>query len=313
MNLLQLQYYVTLAKVKNYTQAADILYITQPSLSQSISRLESELNTKLLTRSTVKVELTYAGEVFLQTAKQILELQEDVIKQIRLIEDTSEGTLSVVLPFSYSNLIMPPILQQFAARYPKVKISVTESKSSALVEELSNGQVDLILLDDDMLKNLPNHQNYTIDLAIHQDPMVFVLPPTHSRCLKGVPLPQRKNNLPVIDMEELKESKFVLLYQKHRIRKKMDDYFQKADFAPNVMMEANHLLAALYNAVCGKAVTIVPFLIYSRFESPDKGYAFLAKGYETLNNSYCIYSPNSPSAGIAKAFSDLVRQTLYEP
>lgn len=303
VNITHLQYFVTLAKLKNFTQAADSLFITQPSLSQSISRLEKELNTTLFKRSTVKVELTYTGELLLNTAQDILYLYEDVTKQISMVQDVTLGTLSIGLPYAYANLVLPPVLQTFTRRYPKVKISVTEGRSAYLMEQFSANKLDLVMLDSDALSALSNQKHYQCDQIIKEDPLVFILPPNHSLCRSGVPLPQTKYNLPTLSLEELAGSHFVMLHPHHRIRRKLNKFFEEEKFCPDVVLEVNQLESALYNAVYAKAVTVVPYAIFARFTGSNKGYAFLCRNGRFLSNLYCVYSTNSPCCGTAREFS----------
>ncbi len=310
MNITYLQYFVTLAKVKNYTQAAKSLYITQPSLSQSIARLERELNTTLFKRSTVKVELTYTGELFLKAAQDILFLYGDVTERIHMVEDMTMGTLSLGIPYAYSNMVIPPVLQTFTARYPRIKTSVTEDRSSRLVELFADNRLDLVFIDSDALSALSNQKEYQCERVIADDPLVFVVPPNHSLCRGGISLPQTKYNLPELSLSDLADSRFVMLQANHRLRKKINQLFEEEDFVPDVMLEVNQLESVLYNAVYGKAVTVVPYVIFSLFKDTNKGWAFLLRGNSFRSDYYCVYSPNSPSMASAREFTRIAADML---
>lgn len=312
LNITHLQYFVALAKVKNFTQAADSLFITQPSLSQSISRLEKELNTTLFKRTTVKVELTYTGELFLKAAQDILYLYDDVTTQIGMVEDLTQGTLSIGLPYAYANLVLPPVLQTFIGRYPKIKTSVIEGKSAYLTDLFSNNKLDLIFLDSDSLRALSNQREYYCEQIVYDDPLIFCIPPNHTLCRNEIAVPQTKYNLPTLALSDLVGSYFVMLHSHHRLRRKIDQFFEEEGFVPNVVLEVNGLESALYNAVYAKAITVVPYIIFSRFKDSGKGYAFVCKDHNFPSGLYCLYSPNSPSFGAAREFSRTAKNTLRE-
>lgn len=310
MNITHLRYFVTLAKVKNFTQAADSLYITQPSLSQSISRLEKELNTSLFKRSTVKVELTHTGELFLKAAQDMLYLYDNATQQISMVEDLTLGTLSIGLPYAYSNLVLPPVLQAFTSRYPKVKTSVIEGKSNYLIDLFTSNKLDLVILDSDSLHTLSDCKEYQCEQIITNDPLVFTIPFHHTLCRNEIALPQKKYNLPTLSLADLTDSRFVMLHPHHRLRRKINQVFEEDKFIPNVVLEVNQLEAALYNAVCAKAITVVPYTIFSSFAHTDKGYAFLCEDHSFLSDLHCVYPPNSPSFGAAREFARTAKTIL---
>jgi DNA-binding transcriptional LysR family regulator len=310
MKMTQLRYFFTLAKVKNFTKAAASLYITQPSLSQSISQLEKELNTVLFKRSTVKVELTYTGELLCKAAQNILYLYDDVTNQINAVENLDLGTLSIGVPYAYTNLVMPPVIQTFTRRHPKVKTSVTEGRSAQLVVSFLENKLDLIFLDSDMLKEMPNLNQYQCEEIIKDDPLVFTIPPNHALCRLPIEQPQVKQNLPKLTISDLIDSQFVMLQPHHRLRRKLDLFFESVNFVPDVILEANQLESSLYNAVYAKAVTVVPYSIFSRFKDSNKGYAFLCKEQSFISSLYCIYSTNSSCFGVAREFAKTAKSIL---
>ena len=107
MTLQQLHYFRVLARVQHYTKAADILHIAQPSLSYSISQLESELSIKLFEKQGKQVRLSYPGEKFLEYVEKSLEILEDGTHDAKTLSDTEKGEVTLGYIYSISSKFIP--------------------------------------------------------------------------------------------------------------------------------------------------------------------------------------------------------------
>jgi DNA-binding transcriptional LysR family regulator len=107
MDIRQLKYFLAIAEEKNITKAAKKLYISQPPLSQQLKLLEEELGVTLLERSTRKMKLTEAGKLLRHRAKQIIELMETSIKEIKNLNLGVKGILSIGFVSSAGSILLP--------------------------------------------------------------------------------------------------------------------------------------------------------------------------------------------------------------
>ena len=160
MNFLHLKYFLLVAEELNITRAAERLYISQQSLSNHISNLERELDVKLFTRSP-KLSLTYAGDMLVDTATQILDLHSQFLTKVGDINRHYMGMLRLGISHTCGLALLPDVLPRFREEFPLVEFSLFEGNSSQLEEELSHGRVDLIvcfhpiMLDDVEIPRLP--------------------------------------------------------------------------------------------------------------------------------------------------------------
>ena len=126
MNLNQLKYIVAIADELNISKAAQKLYVSQPSLSQCVQNIERELGTKIFDRSTTPLKITYAGDVYINWARKILNSTEEINRQIADISGLKNIKLSIGISPYRSTCILPPVIKQFKKLYPDCYIVVEE-------------------------------------------------------------------------------------------------------------------------------------------------------------------------------------------
>lgn len=147
MDLRQLEYFAMVANHRHFGRAADELHITQPPLSQTISALERELQVKLLERTTRRVELTEAGEVLLQHAKEILGLTEAAKSEVFEIAKGSRGTITIGIVGSAMYLQLPAIVHALRDGLPEAVIQVVpEYFTSTQTRMLAENRLDIGLV-----------------------------------------------------------------------------------------------------------------------------------------------------------------------
>ena len=121
MELRKLRYFEVLADELHFGRAARRLHITQPPLSMAIQSLEDELGVKLFTRAPRHVTLTHAGTVFLEQARTLLARAQDAIELVRAADRGEVGRLRIGFMSGTIYTLLPPLLRDFAARFPAVK------------------------------------------------------------------------------------------------------------------------------------------------------------------------------------------------
>lgn len=150
LDLTALRAFATVAQVGGVTRAAGLLHLTQSAVSMQLKRLEDALDVRLLDRSARGVELTAAGERVLGTAQQMLALNDGLIEQLRAEEP--EGELTLGVPHDIVGDLVPVILRAFAAEFPRYRLRLLSSYTTALHERLAAGEVDVILGTEDVAR-----------------------------------------------------------------------------------------------------------------------------------------------------------------
>lgn len=167
---------MAIAEEKSISKAAKKLYITQPSLSQYIMRLENNLGVKLFDRSASSMILTYAGEIYVQTAKDILNLNTGMKRKLSDIAGSKKGRLVMGVPHQAGRHVLPLVLPEFHRQYPEIEIVIKEDVTMRLEEMLINGKIDIAIL------NLPMQNEKILYETIATERVFLVAPKDHWIC-----------------------------------------------------------------------------------------------------------------------------------
>lgn len=169
-----LQQYLVLAEEKHFGRAADRLHISQPSLSQAISRLEQCLDVALLSRTSRTVELTPAGAAFAKDAQSVIEAQRAAITRAQRIARGEEGELQLGTTGSIAYSLIPGLIRLSRRELPKLRIRLQGCPSMELVDRVRAGRVDVALL----VGPLPDAMDLTVSV-VADERIVIALPANH--------------------------------------------------------------------------------------------------------------------------------------
>jgi len=177
MELHPLRVFLTVANERSFSRAAEKLLRTQPAVSLSIQRLESELNEKLIDRSAKDLLLTDAGRIVFDYAKRYENFQGDLEIALAELRDKSAGRLIIGANES-STLYLLDQIENYRHKYPKIKVQVRRSLSSRIPAELIDGDLELGLLTYDP------EDDRIVTRVIYTDHLAFVVSPEHrlARC-----------------------------------------------------------------------------------------------------------------------------------
>ncbi|MDO4920636.1 MAG: LysR family transcriptional regulator [Phascolarctobacterium sp.] len=146
MNLRILNYFLTVAQEQNITRAADILHITQPTLSRQLTQLEEDLGVALLDRSSKKLALTPAGDLLVHRGKEIVALIEKTEQEIKDQETNLSGNISFGAGEYKTVELLADIIKAFQDKYPAVTFDIFTSTADVLKEKMEKGLLDISLL-----------------------------------------------------------------------------------------------------------------------------------------------------------------------
>lgn len=252
MELRQLQYAIQIAIERNFSRAAEKLHIAQPSLSQQLSKLEKEIGVLLFQRSTNSVELTHAGSLFVEKSQKILDMVEQLKKEMEDISQMKKGRLVIgSMPITGST-ILPFVVPVFQAAYPDIEISLVEETSANLETLTMNGQTDISLL------SLPLREDSLVYETLLEEEIVLAVPPRH-------PLTQSKEP---ISISQLEKEAFIALKKGQGFRKLTLDLCQNAGIVPNIVFESSNMETVQSLVAVGMGIAFVPYLISKR--SPNE-------------------------------------------
>lgn len=144
MNFQSIHYFITLAREKNFTHAAEKLHITQQTLSANMAAIEKEWGMKFFLRH-IPLELTDAGKVFYEYALQFANQEKSLSRMLKDISNEEAGNLRIGIGFIRERHLMPKLVADFRQLYPKVTFSLVEGSNVSLLEKVRQGDIDLTI------------------------------------------------------------------------------------------------------------------------------------------------------------------------
>jgi LysR family tcuABC transcriptional regulator len=257
MELRQLRAFVKVVEVGSISRAALDLNVVQSALSQQMTKLESELSTRLLQRSPQGVTPTEAGVAFFREAQLTLRHAEQAIRAAQ--ESRLSGTVSVGMAPTTAGVLGMPLMHALRERYPDVRLHMVESLSGHLTSMLNARQLDLAVLFDSHLlpsPDLKTARRWRVMSLLEED-LFFISAKKNTRAK----MPS------TLKLSQLKNEALILPTGPHGLRSTLDTAFARNKLVPNVVLEIDSL-AMLMDAVnAGLGATLQPWAAVARF--PD--------------------------------------------
>lgn len=209
VNLRDLKYFVALADTRHFGKAADACFVSQPSLSIQIQKLEKSLGVKLLERTSRSVLLTDIGKVVAEQARDVLQRAETIRDFAKQAQDPFSGQLNIGLISTLIPYLLPHVLPELVKteNYPKLKIYLTEQLSSDLVLNLKQGELDAI-----MLAELPQEEDFHV-APLFQEEFLLAVSTNHALATKKS-----------IKASDLTGTELLLLEEGHCLRAQLLDF-----------------------------------------------------------------------------------------
>ena len=139
------KYVYEVYKTRSFSKAASNLYISQPSLSATIKKIETRLGTPIFDRSTSPIQLTECGEKYIHYAEHLMDMENEFENYLNDFEALRTGHLSVGGSNLFASYVLPPLLSEFMGKYPSVDVKMTESTTNDLETQLFSGSLDLVI------------------------------------------------------------------------------------------------------------------------------------------------------------------------
>lgn len=242
MNLQQLEYLKTIAETENFTVAANLLSVTQPALSKSISKLEDELNVPLFEKNGRNIKLTRFGRIFLNHSNIALMEIAKGVKELEDIINPNTGTISISSTSSIGTYFMPFIISGFLNTSPNTKFQFNYQSIPDILKDLKSGKIDL-----GFYHNIDGiDSNYEIEsIAIKREEYVLIVPKKHAL-----------SNRSEVSLKELKDESFVAFCDGNK--DKMLSYAEYLGYIPKISIHPSEASMLEGLVATGAGISVVP-------------------------------------------------------
>ena len=242
MNIRKLEIFYRTAKCLNMSQVAKDMYISQPSISQCISEIESEVDAKLFDRIGKKLYLTHEGQIFYEYTRRILNIYEEGINVIRSSK-SNKGKLVIGASTTIGTYIMPYIIHKFNDKEKDIEISMIIDNKQNIEELILNNKVDIAFIEGTV------NSKEIILKDIWTDELVFISSINHEW-----------NGKKYLDIEDLKNNKFIIREDGSGTRQRFEGFLENKDIKFNSYIELSNLEAILNYVKLNIGVSCVPYM-----------------------------------------------------
>ena len=299
MNMKQALYFKTIAQYGTITAAAKQLYISQPSLSQTLRQIEDEVGTPLFDRSTSPFHLTYAGERYLKAVEAMLDIETRLKEEIESIRRDDGGRLRLGISVTRAMQVLPDVIPIFTKAYPNVTIELTEAASASLEGLLQKGQIDLALAALEA-----NEANIAYELIEKES--IGILAGKGSQLAQLVP-----SGTP-ISLEMVEKEAFVSLDTSHSSRIIQDRLFRRYNIRPKILLETSSLEVARRVALKSGACMFLPDVYADEFVFNSGGAFYPLKDYENHRHFYACYRNDENTKKYIRDFVSITTSVLNQ-
>lgn len=265
MTLTELKYCVELAKTRHFRKASENCFVSQPTLSVAIKKLEEELEVTLFERKKNEVVITPIGEKIVEMAEQILQ-QAKSIKDLAQDEHSEISELKIGAIYTIGPYLFPKIIENFQEKAPYVHLTIEENYTHELAKKLQSGELDVIIVAE------PFNETNIEKLALYSEPFVAALPRNH-----------KKKAQSRLNFDQLENENVLLLGAGHCFRDQVLEAYPKLahsgyqSHSLQKTLEGSSLETIRYMVASGAGITILPcsatreqqnLLIYKPLDKP---------------------------------------------
>lgn len=243
MNLRDLRYLVALADLKHFGRAAEASFVSQPTLSTQIKKLEEELGAPLIERNPRNVLLTDVGEAVVARARLMLREADEIKNIARRAKDPASGAVKIGIFPTLGPYLLPHVVPQIVAKFPKLELMLFEEKTEIILKKLHDGELDAGILA------LPIHDDTLHSEFLFEEPFVLAVPATH-RMAK-----QKK-----VKLSDLAEERLLLLDDGHCLRDQALEVCQIAGAVERSGFRATSLETLRHMVSANVGMTLLPAL-----------------------------------------------------
>jgi LysR family transcriptional regulator, hydrogen peroxide-inducible genes activator len=293
MTLTQLQYTLAVAEQGNFTKAAEKCFVTQPTLSMQVQKLEEELTIKLFNRTTKPISLTPIGSKVIEQAKVILNEAKrmgDVITSEKGIigGDFRIGIIPTVMP-----TLLPLFLKTFIKKFPKVNLKIEELNTASIIEELKNGKLDAGIaatpLDDSKILEKP----------LYYEPFVGYIPENHSL-----------SKLKSLSVEDLEKIDILVLEDGHCFREHVLKLCQTSKSLNSFNLKSGSFQTLIHLANDGMGMTLLPYLQTKSLSEKNKKNLKTFESPEPAREISMIYLKNKLKVPVIESLINIIESIM---
>ncbi len=237
-------------KEMSFSKAAKNLYISQPSLSAAVKKVEQRIGFPVFDRSSSPIQLTDLGKEYIRSIEIIMDVENGFQNYIQDMQDMRSGSLAIGGTNLFASYVLPPLLSRFSEQYPHIHVNLVEANTTELTEKLFSGSLDLLIDNQTMDPDVYGKRFFCEEHLLLAVPSHFTSnEPIRNYALTASDIRSSRHlnsRIPPIPLEFFQNEPFLLLKSGNDTRTRADKICHNAHFIPQVKLELEQQITA-YN------------------------------------------------------------------
>lgn len=303
MTLKELQIFSSVYENQSISKAAERLYIAQPSLTRIIQTIESEAGAQLFKRTRDGLKPTVAGEIYMESAKKMIEMYRQLEISLAAVSSENKGKLTIGSNFFLGACVLPIVVSEFEKRFKNIELTIVEGNSTEIESEISKGIVDIGII------HMPVQSPAVKSFVVGQERFFIALPPDDA--LTAMAYSKDGFTLPYIDLKLAAKRNFILNHPNQRARQESERIFANAGFKPNIKFQTKNIQTISKLVGRGVGISLVPSSYITLFSNVDNPSYYNIE--EDLNPYWpvaVIIAKNLPMTNSIKEFITICQEVL---
>ena len=308
------KYVYEVYKERSFTKAAQNLYISQPSLSARIKKIEEIIGEPLFDRSTTPLQLTEVGKVYIEAAEEITQIEQRVENYINDLAGLKTGNLAVGASTLFAAYVVPSLITQFNQKFPDVHIQLIEGNTAELEEMLGSNALDFVIDNyhyDSILYNKELYCEENILLAVPKHFAVNEELGMYQLSYKNI---KNKNYLnqkyPAVPLGRFADLPFIMLTQGNDTRTRGDRLCRNVGFKPNIVLEFNQQSTAYMASSTQLGATFISDILVSQLPTFENLVYYKLDGEEAKRKVFFYYKTHKYKTRVMEEFVRMMHEKI---
>lgn len=308
------KYVYEVYKERSFTKAAQNLYISQPSLSARIKKIEEIIGEPLFDRSTTPLQLTEVGKVYIEAAEEITQIEQRVENYINDLAGLKTGNLAVGASTLFAAYVVPSLITQFNQKFPDVHIQLIEGNTGELEEMLGSNALDFVIDNyhyDSILYNKELYCEENILLAVPKHFAINEELGMYQLSYKNI---KNKNYLnqkyPAVPLGKFADLPFIMLTQGNDTRTRGDRLCRNVGFKPNIVLEFNQQSTAYMASSTQLGATFISDILVSQLPTFENLVYYKLDGEEAKRKVFFYYKTHKYKTRVMEEFIRMMHEQI---
>ena len=308
------KYVYEVYKERSFTKAAQNLYISQPSLSARIKKIEEIIGEPLFDRSTTPLQLTEVGKVYIEAAEEITQIEQRVENYINDLAGLKTGNLAVGASTLFAAYVVPSLITQFNQKFPDVHIQLIEGNTAELEEMLGSNALDFVIdnyhydsilynkelyCEENILLAVPKHFSVNEELKEYQ---------LSYENIKSKKYLSRK--YPAVPLGRFADIPFIMLTQGNDTRTRGDRLCRNVGFKPNIVLEFNQQSTAYMASSTQLGATFISDILVSQLPAFENLVYYKLDGEEAKRKVFFYYKTHKYKTRVMEEFIRMMHEQI---